>query len=144
MSELDNYGFLATKEAPAAMVQVEQSKVMQEVQARLVIAKKFPRNQHAAYEKIMGACKRPFLAEQAIYAYPKGREVVTGPSIRLAEVLAQNWGNIDFGIEEIDQKNGVSVARAYAWDLETNVQQSKLFHVPHKRYTKSGSYPLTD
>ena len=33
---------------------------------------------------------------------------------------------------------------AYAWDLETNTRQSKVFSVPHRRDTKKGSFPLTD
>ena len=130
---------------PTDIVQIEQSKVMQEVQAKLVIAKKFLRDSNKSFSKIMESCKRPFLAEQAIYAYPRGGKVVTGPSIRLAEVLAQNWGNLDFGVKEISRINGVSVAEAYAWDLETNVCQTKLFHVSHKRDKKGApSVLLTD
>lgn len=56
-----------------------------------------------------------------------------GPSIRLAEVLAQNWGNLAFGVKELEQRPGESVAMAYAWDLETNVRQEKVFTVPHTR-----------
>src|SRR5690625_1573080 len=34
---------------------------------------------------------------------------------------------------------------AYAWDLETNVREEKIFTVPHSRYTKSkGVTKLTD
>ena len=61
-----------------------------------------------------------------------------------AEVLAQNWGNLDFGIVEMEQKNGESKVMAYCWDLETNVRQTKIFTVPHWRQTKQGGYPLTD
>ncbi|MFD1245519.1 hypothetical protein [Paralysiella testudinis] len=78
------------------------------------------------------------------YSYPKGGQNVEGPSIRLAEVLAQNWGNLDFGIRELSQSNGESVVKAYAWDLETNVRQAKVFQVPHKRFSKAGSKHLTD
>ena len=69
---------------------------------------------------------------------------MTGPSIRLAEALAQNWGNIDFGIIELEQKNGESQVMSYAWDLETNTRQSKIFSVPHIRHTQKGDTPLTD
>ena len=94
--------------------------------------------------RIMRACERPFLAEQAMYAYPKGGKLVTGASIRLAEVLAQNWGNVDCGVREISQDGGSSIAEAYAVDLETNVRISKTFHVPHTRDTKQGKKRLTD
>ena len=33
---------------------------------------------------------------------------------------------------------------AYAWDLETNTRQVKIFSVPHIRSTKKGNTPLTD
>src|SRR5690606_13682459 len=87
---------------------------------------------------------RPFLAQQAIYAYPRGPQTVTGPSIRLAEAMAQAWGNLDCGIREISQADGVSVAEAYAIDLETNIRISKTFHVRHVRDTKQGKKRLTD
>lgn len=146
MSEIQNYGFsqVEAQSTNSGGIQREQTKAAQEVQASLIIAKKFPRDENVAFERISKSCKRPFLAEQALYAYPKGGEIVTGPSIRLAEVLAQNWGNISFGIKEVSQENGVSLAKAYAWDLETNVIQEKEFHVPHIRYTKKGIYKLTD
>lgn len=117
---------------------------MQEVQGQIVMAKRFPRNEVDSYNRIMRACQRRSLAEKAEYEYPRGGQKVTGPSIRLAEVAAQNWGNIDFGIVELEQRNGESQVMAYAWDLETNTRQTKIFSVPHIRSTKKGNVPLTD
>lgn len=129
------------RSAGTEMVMTRQA---QEVQAAMIIAKKFPRNEVESYNRIMQACKRRSLAEQAMYEFPRGDTKVTGPSIRLAEALAQNWGNLDFGIIELEQRNGESQVMAYAWDLETNTRQSKIFSVPHVRATKKGSYALTD
>ena len=70
--------------------------------------------------------------------------MVTGPSIRLAEVLAQNWGNLDFGIVELEQRFGESSMLAYAWDLETNTRQTKVFTVKHKRRARGADVSLTD
>lgn len=120
------------------------SRQAQEVQAAMVIAKKFPRDEYEAMEKIKRTCQRATLAEQAIYSYPRGGQNVSGPSVRLAEALAQNWGNIDYGIIELEQKEGRSEMMAYAWDLETNTRVTKIFGVEHKRDTKRGSYQLTD
>ena len=117
----------------------------QEVQAAMVIAKKFPRDEFEAYERIRKACQRKNLAESATYMYPRGGTKVTGPSIRLAEALAQSWGNIDYGIIELEQNDKYSSVMAYAWDLETNTRQSKIFTVPHIRYSaKKGNEKLTD
>lgn len=120
------------------------SRQAQEVQAAMVIAKKFPRDEVESYNRILRSCQRKKLAEGAMYEYPRGGTKVTGPSIRLAEAMAQNWGNIDFGIMELEQKNGESQVMAYAWDLETNTRQTKVFSVPHIRNTKKGNIPLTD
>lgn len=117
---------------------------MARVQAQVVSAKRFPRDNFAAYEKIISSCKRKSLAEQALYAYPRGGKTVTGPSIRLAEVLAQCWGNIDTGVRELVSADGESVVEAYAYDLETNFRDSKLFRVLHVRDTKEGGKTLTD
>lgn len=123
---------------------IESARAIQEVQASMIIAKKFPRDQMEAYTRIMKACERPSLAKDAMYAYPRGGQLITGPSIRLAEVLAQNWGNLNFGIRELSQENGWSEVEAFAWDIETNTKQIKTFKVPHIRYTKKGTKNLTD
>lgn len=146
-NQLTNLGFSGVQTPntrDGSMAQVSESRAVAEVQAAFVIAKKFPRDENAAVGRILKACDRPFLAEQASYAYPRGSELVTGPSIRLAEAIAQYWGNIDCGVREISQADGVSVAEAYAIDLETNVRVRKTFHVPHVRETKKGKQQLTN
>lgn len=120
------------------------SRQAQEVQASMAIAKRFPRDENESYKKIMRSCARVGLAEQAEYTYPRGDKKIMGPSIRLAESIAQNWGNIDFGIIELESSNGKSEMMAYAWDLETNTRVTKVFIVEHKRDTRGGSYKLTD
>ena len=54
------------------MMEVAASRQAQEVQAAMVIAKKFPRDPFEAFNKIMNACKRITLAKDAIYSYPRG------------------------------------------------------------------------
>lgn len=120
------------------------SRQAQEVQAAMIVAKRFPRDERESNERILRACTRRSLAEDAIYEYSRGGTTITGPSIRLAECVAQSWGNIDFGYVELEQRNGESQVMAYAWDLETNTRQTKVFTVPHKRHTQKGDYPLTD
>lgn len=127
-----------------AMVEVEQQRAIAETQGAMIIAKRFPRNQIEAMDRIEQACSRPGLAETALYSYARGGTEITGPSIRLAETLAQNWGNLQFGIRELEQRNGESTIEAFAWDIETNVRQVKVFQVAHKRHTKKGAYDLSD
>lgn len=124
-------------------VSIESSRAIAEAQGKLLIAKRFPRNQVESYQNAMNACKRPSLAEKAIYSYPKGGQTVSGPSIRLAEELARCWGNIDFGIKELSQKDGESEMQAYCWDTETNTISSQTFVVPHVIDTRTGQKKLT-
>lgn len=133
----------AVKES-TSLAATNEARAVAEVQSAYIIAKKFPRNQHESYINMMDACKRPGLADQAMYAYPRGGQLITGPSIRLAESMAQYWGNLDCGVREISQADGVSVAEAYAIDLQTNTRVSKIFHVRHERYTKRGFTILKD
>lgn len=129
---------LAVKPQQAtALMEVEQQRAIAEVQSAIILAKRFPRNQIEAMDRILTACQRPTLAEQALYSYSRGGSDITGPSIRLAEAIAQSWGNLQFGIRELSQSNGESTVEAYAWDVETNTRQVKIFQVPHARYTKS-------
>jgi len=126
------------------LMEVAASRQAQEVQAMIVIAKRFPRDVNESISRITTACQRRGLAEVSMYSYPRGKEQVTGPSIRLAEAMAQGWGNLDYGIRELSQANGESVCEAYAWDMETNVRSATTFTVPHVRHTKQGSYLLKD
>lgn len=135
---------LPANQASNAVVEIEQSKAIAEVQAAMVIAKRFPRDPIAATDRILNDCTRPKLAESALYSYSRGGSEITGPSIRLAEAIAQKWGNIQSGIKELERKNGESTVEAYAWDLETNTKMSKTFTVKHIRYTKKVDYKLED
>ncbi len=128
-----------------AVQEVAMQREIAEVQGAILMARKFPRDVVKALDRITIACQRPGLAEAALYTYARGGTDVTGPSIRLAEAIAQQWGNIQFGIRELDQRNGESTVEAFAWDIETNTRQIKTFQVPHVRYTKAkGNTKLTD
>lgn len=114
-------------------VAIEASRAIAEAQGKLVIAKRFPRNEVEAYAKAMQACQRPSMAAKAFYSFPRGGQTVEGPTIRFAEELARCWGNIDYGIKELSQDDGKSEMQAYAWDLETNAQSVQNFTNPHQR-----------
>ena len=114
-------------------IAIEASRAIAEAQGKLVIAKRFPRDEVAAYAKAMEACQRLKMAEKAFYAFPRGGQTVKGPTIRFAEELARCWGNIDYGIKELSQDDGKSEMQAYAWDLETNAQSVQNFTNPHQR-----------
>ena len=82
--------------------------------------------------------------EKAQDAFARGGQEITGPSIRLAETIAQGWGHLQYGMRELSNVGGASEVEAYCWDLESNVRKSIQFTVSHIRNTKKGSYALTD
>lgn len=138
-----------TAQLPAAersMVEVEVARAVAQIQGSMTIAKKFPRDENLALNRIKQASARRRLAEQAEYEYSRGGSKIVGPSIRAAETVAQAWGNIDMGVIELnrDSSKGESLAMAYAVDLETNTWKHVTFSVPHVRDTKQGSKRLTE
>jgi hypothetical protein len=126
------------------MVAAEALKEVAQVQAAVMMAKKYPRDRFTAFKNIIEDCGRYKMAQSAIYSFPRGESHVTGPSIRLAEVIARNWGNMDCGIRELSRDDEKSVCEAYAWDLETNWRATRIFEVPHVRATRKGTYKLND
>lgn len=125
MAQLDNIN--------QGTVAIEASRAIAEAQGKLVIAKRFPRDEVQAYNRVAQACQRKGIAEKAFYSYNRGGVTVSGPTIRFAEELARCWGNIDYGIKELSQDEGKSEMQAYAWDLETNAQSVQNFTNPHIR-----------
>ena len=132
---------ISAQSVTAAMASTRQA---QEVQAAMIVAKNFPRDTRMSLDRILADCTRPTLAEGATYEFSRGGSKIYGPSIRLAECIAQSWGNIDFGFTELERKERESTVMAYAWDLETNTRQSRIFSVKHQRDSTNGSKALTE
>lgn len=128
----------------AAYEEAAVAREIQEVQAAVIIAHKFPRNVERATAAIRAECGRLPVAERASFSFPRGGQTVSGASIRLLEVIAQSWGNLDFGFQILRADEHESFVQAYAWDLETNNRQRRQFTVKHIRDTRSGSRVLTD
>jgi predicted component of type VI protein secretion system len=150
------FGDAQSQERPTHDVQVAAAREMAEVRMHLVMARELPRDEIRAYDKIIRACQRPTLAETALYQYSRGGTEITGPSIRLAEVLAAHWGNIKYGWREVERappskdpvtgriRPGRSTVSTYCTDLETNVTDERSFQVIHERSTRSSRYALED
>lgn len=133
-----------------ALAEASIQRDIAEVQAAVVMAKRFPRDPIKAMDRILQAFTRPSLCCEsdgrtpALYEYARGGQEISGLSIRAAEVLAQNWGNILCGVSEVARHLGESECIAYAWDLETNFRDERRFVVKHQRDTRRGRYVLTD
>lgn len=97
-------------------------------------AKLFPRNEKEAIKEIKAACKDEMVAINSSYLFVYDGQIVEGPSIRLAELLAQKWGNIEHGVEGMRQTPQGVVCSVYAIDLEKNVKVTGEVTVPILRW----------
>lgn len=140
----DNSQALAAQNDAAAV-----ARATQEIQAALVIAQRFPRDETKAKAKIMQACQRKGLAEVAEFEYSRGGTRITGPTIDLLRAIANRWGNLLFGWAEVERRIGqdgvgMSSVRCWAWDTQNNSRAERTFMVKHWRDTQAGGYALED
>lgn len=124
----------------------EETREIAEIQAKMILARNFPRDVDYCRAMIAAECQNKELAEMACYEFPRGDSVVRGASIRLVECVSRHWGNIVCGVKEIGSNANGSKAtvKSFAWDLQTNFADEKVFDVEFVRSTKKGTYPITD
>jgi len=134
-----------TPTAPVlASISAEVQRAMEEVQASLIIAQRFPRDINKVMQRISANCDQLSVALESEYTYSRGGTAIRGPSIRLAEVLQLSWGNMNSGVRElsrgVDMQTGIpySEVESYAWDQESNTKDLKMFQVSHVRHYKNG------
>lgn len=89
---------------------------------QIATAKAYPRSETAC----IGVAKRLVqeseeIAQSCIYTLPRSNKLVTGPSVRFAEVMAYAWGNSRFGAKVIDEQQRFIVAQGFYHDLERNI-----------------------
>lgn len=128
----------------AGAVAIEQERAIAEAQGKLVLAKRFPRDMTAAHAALMAACKSPAFAAVAFYSKPQGGSTVSGPSIRMAEQIAQVYGNFDYGHRELSRDDRKSEIEVYAWDMQNNNYTRRQKTVLHVRDTRDGPKKLRD
>ena len=126
-----------------------QTRELAETQAKYMMAQQFPRNVVTAMDKILNAFTRPGLAEKSQYQFARGGTDIAGPSIRAAEAIAQQWGNMEQGWRELSRgfdTDGTpfSEVEAYCADLENRCFKRLQFIVKHWRDTKNGGYRIKD
>lgn len=131
-----------TQPGAGGLIAVEQQRAVAEVQAAIIVARANPRDRVYALDNILSDCTDPALAEEAEYEFSRGGSKITGPSIRLMETIARRWGNFESGVRELARREGYSEMEAYAWDMETNVRDRKIFQVRHWRDTQQGGHQL--
>lgn len=104
-----------------ASIQVFQAQERAAIDTQVATAKQYPRDlKHVRDNSIAIVCMDKETAESCRYAKPTGGKNVTGPSVHLARIVCQQYGNIRVQqrIKNIDASS--IVAEAVAFDMETN------------------------
>jgi len=128
----------------------DQMQRTQEIFGSIMSAKRFPRDIDSAMFAVRKNCQRVSFAKLATFAYEKGKDkkgkpnIVSGGSIRLAEMLAQCLGNFKYGFRIISQDEKESKVEAFAWDMEFNTFVSREFVVKHEFKSFGKTKKVTD
>lgn len=92
-----------------------------EVDIQVATAHRYPRNlTRSKQNAIFVATMDPETAQTCGYALPRGGKPITGPSVHLARIIAQNYGNMRADSRVVQITDRQVVSRGVAWDLENN------------------------
>lgn len=99
------------------------------IEARVVMALRRPRSYDRARDRILATCQRPAFSDRAIYKKPQGKvkndsgqweqNFIKGLSIRFAEEMLRDFGNIEVTSETIYDDDDRTIVKVTAVDLET-------------------------
>lgn len=92
------------------------------IDIQISTAKAYPRNIRRATENALAIVTMDqTIAQTCTYSVPRGGKKISGPSVHLAKIIAQVWGNmrIDAKVVDIDQSRITS--ESVCWDLESNL-----------------------
>lgn len=92
-----------------------------EIDSQIATAHAFPRSLAKSLTRMISmATLTVEIAESCEYALPRGDKVLNGPSIRLAEIVFSQYGNIRGGARTIYNDGKKVVGQGIVHDLETN------------------------
>jgi ribosome modulation factor len=101
-----------------------QALVKAEIDTQIATAHAYPRSVARAMVNIKSLVTiSQDAAEECNYALPRGGKPITGPSVRLAEIVASQWGNCRVGarVVHVDRFEKYVEAEGIFHDLETNM-----------------------
>lgn len=120
-NSFDNYEVMQVTTSPAAEIMAMDSIERANVDMQVATAHRFPRN--------MTRCKNNSIAIATVdeetaracsYALPRGNKPITGASVHLARIVAQQYGNLRAEAKVVQITDRQIVSRGTAWDLENN------------------------
>lgn len=104
--------------SPAIIYQQDKAAI----DVQITTAKAYPRNIKRALDNVLALVTMdPETAETCNYSVPRGGKAITGPSVHLAKILAQQWGNLRIEAKVVDIDGTHITSEAVCFDLETNI-----------------------
>lgn len=116
---------MTTEEIETA-IQISPEIVYQQDKAaidmQISTAKAFPRNIKRATENALAIVTIDVeTAKICTYSVPRGGKAITGPSVHLAKILAQTWGNLRIEAKVVAIDATQITSEAVCFDLENNL-----------------------
>lgn len=110
-----NTEIISTPEAALAMTKAE-------IDIQISTAKTYPRK----LDEFKARCESmvaisPEVAASCNYALTRSNKTIEGPSVRLAEIIQNNWGNMRTGAKVLEESGDFVVVQGACHDLESNV-----------------------
>lgn len=107
------------------------------IDTQIATAKAYPRNMKRAVDNsVFIATLDEETAQSCSYSLPRAGKVITGPTVHLAKILAQNWGNLRVEAKVVSIDKTTLTSQAIAFDLENNLAIK--VEVKRSIMTKSG------
>lgn len=92
------------------------------IDVQIATAKAYPRNLKRAIDNSVAIVTMDSeTASTCTYSLPRGGKPVTGPTVHLAKILAQQWGNLRVEAKVISIEAKQITSQAIAFDLENNL-----------------------
>ena len=107
------------------------------VDSQVATAKQYPRDlKRVLNNSIAIVTMSQETAQSCSYALPRGNKPITGPSVHLAKILVQQYGNMRVEAKVVGVTDKQVISRGTAWDLENNVATA--FEVRRSIVNKNG------
>ncbi len=92
------------------------------IDIQISTAKAYPRNIRRATDNALAIVTMDAnIAQTCNYAVPRGGKKISGPSVHLAKILAQVWGNMRIDAKVVDIDKTRVTSESICWDLESNL-----------------------
>ncbi len=106
---------------PMQLVETIDSAERANIDIQVSTAHAYPRNlSRTINNSIAIATMDRETAQTCGYALPRGGKPITGPSVHLAKIIAQQYGNMRVEARVVNVTGSQVISRGTAWDLENN------------------------